>query len=47
MVSLKSPNPRDIDSFLYIYGRPPSITPMMLDALCDHLAEKPGFMSNR
>lgn len=24
-------------------GRPPSITPLMLDALCDHLVEKPGL----
>lgn len=24
-------------------GRPPSITPLMLEALCDHLVEKPGL----
>jgi hypothetical protein len=24
-------------------GRPPSITPVMLDALCDHLTEKHGL----
>ena len=28
-------------------GRPPSITPVMLDALCDHLAENLAFMSKR
>lgn len=24
-------------------GRPPSITPLMFEALCDHLTEKPGL----
>ena len=33
-----SPNPPTIAP-----GPPPSVTPVMLDTLCDHLAEKPGL----
>ena len=33
-----SPRPPPIPA-----GRPPNITPVMLDALCDHLAKKPGL----